>query len=145
MRHGNFIDVQLQHAQILALHTTPIEVIRNVPSEVVSIWKVDGVVDTSDGAYTEAGTLRLRYGRATGVGAVDREAFADMDEFSAGLLLEGIRSISGACQPYRPSVDLVGQPVTIVNAADAFLGGDPSNTLSLRIWYTTFPGAPFKP
>lgn len=144
MRGLSFIDVLIRHAQILDLHATPIEVIRGVPSEIISIWKIDGVVDTSGGAYTEAGILRLRYGRALGAGTVGQDAFGDMTALAQGLTEPaGIWCVAGIFQPYSPHTDLIGEAVTLVNAGDAFLAGAPNNTLTMRIWYTTFPGAPW--
>lgn len=167
-----YVDVQLTDAQIKALPTTPVELVP-APGDGLALvaWHLFVLSDTTAAAYTNVELQAYAYLTGGGVNrsvaltvysalhaaAVSMEAWGQTLPLRINTDILGGHDESGALVDRLLNLSLQGnnwspdQPLSlgVFNTPDDntdsgnFTGGEPANTLSIRLWYSVVPAAPF--
>jgi hypothetical protein len=129
-------DVQLTDAQIRDLTAHPVEI---VPAPGVGLTIaplfVYLLLDATAGDYSDGGDMRLEY-----------ETALDTSVVVLGGGAATTQMVVTSMTPVTEFIDLtddVSNQGLAIHIATDLTGGDPANTLSIRVWYSIVPAVPF--
>lgn len=137
--HLAYTDVQLTNAQILALAGTPITLVGDPgANKAVIVWLVWLYIDrNASQPYTEtADNLVVEYTGSTDIMTIETTGFVDTI-FDEGRI---VRPAYDPATPFKPVANL---SVRILNNGGEFGGGDASQTMSIRTYYSIVDMGPF--
>ena len=135
--YGLTANLDITDAEMLALHDTPLEIVAGRAGTIWLPLMIAVVSDTTAGAYATVADFQLGVtGALTEWGSISL-ADSQLDSGANSFAVSGT-NLMGGIVVGGPKSDVVGLPILISANANP-TGGDPSNRVSVRLFYMEIP------